>query len=79
MNTRRVTIAQGWFAGAIAIAIALVVAVTSHAFDDTVSQKAAQFRDNMRKQLDAVEGRLRSVKATLGPSRRMLRKLCGEA
>ena len=56
MNTRRVTIAQGWFAGAFAIAIAQVVAVTSHAFDDTVSQKAAQFRDNMRKQLTPSRG-----------------------
>jgi len=49
MNTRQVTIAQGWFVGTFAIAIAAVLAAASFAVDDTASKKAAQFRDNMRK------------------------------
>jgi hypothetical protein len=65
MNTRHVTIAQGWFVGAFAIAIAAVLAAASFAVDDTASKKAAQFRDNMRKQLDTVERRLKSVQANL--------------
>ncbi|MGZ3391971.1 MAG: hypothetical protein ACXVCF_20575, partial [Isosphaeraceae bacterium] len=65
MNTIHVTIAQGWFVGAFAIAIAAVLAAASFAVDDTASKKAAQFRDNMRKQLDTVERRLKSVQANL--------------
>ena len=65
MITRYAIIRRSWIVGAFAIAIAAVMAATTFAFDDTLGKKAGEFRDSMRQRLDTVEGRLKSLKASV--------------